>query len=124
MLCRHRRDGEGIHGVHRPIAKVSGVVVVQLVVVRRLAVRRDLRLERLQIINDRWDAGLCGVGTGAVGAAGVSILRIEVVGARRRVWIFHLTGGWNCRVAFAVVCQMASPNPAKMLSRPVPPMPG
>ena len=53
------------------VAEVSGVVVVQQVIVARLAARIDRPRQRLQIVHDRANAGLRGVRAVGVGAAAV-----------------------------------------------------
>src|SRR5271167_368679 len=54
------------------VAEVSGVVIVQQVVVSWIAIGLDRWLQGTQILKYRTDAGLCGIRTVAVGTAAIN----------------------------------------------------
>ena len=101
--CDVGRNGERRRwALQASVADVAGVVVVEQVVSARSAARADGSAQGLQVVDDRGHGGLAHVRTVGVGAAGVSILIVPIVGAGLRIGIFDLLGRWSGDVAVAI----------------------
>ena len=109
---RARRDGERIgSGIsHSAIAIVTRIVVVQQIIVSGLAVWIDLGRQALEVADHGPHPWLAAIGAHAVGAAGIAVLRVPVVGPGLRVRILDLIVR-RCRgVAVAVSCTISRPQ--------------
>src|SRR6185437_9140028 len=94
---------EGVGGSVCAIAEVTGIVIVQQVVVAGFAIRIDFARKRLEEAHDRTDAVLRGIRAVGIGAAAryrraestcaVAIFGVPVISGGGRVWIFDFIDG-------------------------------
>src|ERR1035437_9603276 len=68
----------------------------------RRAVRLGFAGQRGEIVEDRINARLLGIGAVAVGAAAVAVLRVPVVGSWLRIWVLDLIDWGRGGVPMAV----------------------
>ena len=85
-----------------PSPTIAGVVVVEQVIGVGSAIGLDGRIQRLQIVHDRGNAGLADVTAIAVAAAGVAVLIVVVVGSGLGIGIFNLIDRRSGKIAVAV----------------------
>jgi hypothetical protein len=74
------------------VAIVASIVIVQQVIIPRRAVRLGVAGQRGEVLQDRGDSRLRGIGAIAVGAAALTILSVPIVGSGLRIWILDLIG--------------------------------
>src|SRR4029077_11732676 len=101
---RWRNGEDGLVGIANvgirasAITVVSGIVIVEQIVVSRIAIRTDGAVERMQIAHHRTNArrscvravavSSATVGGGAIGAAAIAIFGVPIIGASLRIGVF------------------------------------